>query len=55
MVVIDLDNEDRIIKLEDKWNGKDQPTSWGAEAFRRLNARTLPLFVHVKLPRKKSH
>jgi hypothetical protein len=55
LIVIDLDDEDKIIKLEDKWNGEDQPTRWGAAALRRLNAKTLPWFVHVKAPREKSH
>ncbi|ELU42188.1 hypothetical protein AG1IA_03787 [Rhizoctonia solani AG-1 IA] len=29
-VVIDLDENDQIVKLEDKWNGNDQPTRFGA-------------------------
>lgn len=29
-VTIDLDENDKIVKLEDKWNGDDQPTKLGA-------------------------
>jgi hypothetical protein len=29
-VVIDLDENDKIVKLEDKWNGQDQPVRFGA-------------------------
>ncbi|PVG04231.1 hypothetical protein CPB86DRAFT_778494 [Serendipita vermifera] len=46
-VVIDLDENDNIIYLHDKWNGEDHPTKWGALALRRLNAKTLPWFVSV--------
>jgi len=55
LVVIDLDDDDKIVKLEDKWNGEDQPTRWGAHALRRLNAKALPWFVQVKAPREKFH
>ncbi|KAF8599909.1 hypothetical protein BDV93DRAFT_448608 [Ceratobasidium sp. AG-I] len=44
-VVIDLDENDKIVKLEDKWSGQDQPTRFGALWLRRLNALTLPWFV----------
>jgi len=46
-VVIDLDDEDRIIHLSDKWNGKDHPSNFVAMALRRLNAKTLPWLVSV--------
>jgi hypothetical protein len=29
-VVIDLDENDQIVKLEDKWNGQEHPTRFGA-------------------------
>jgi hypothetical protein len=28
-VVIDLDENDKIIHLHDKWNGEEHPTKWG--------------------------
>ncbi|KAG8771656.1 hypothetical protein FS842_004036 [Serendipita sp. 407] len=46
-VVIELDDQDRIIKLDDKWDGKDHPVRWGALLLRRLNAKTLPWLVSV--------
>jgi len=45
MVVIHLDAEDKIVKLEDKWKGIDQPHKYGALFFRKLNAKTLPLII----------
>ncbi|KAH7334978.1 hypothetical protein B0J17DRAFT_672300 [Rhizoctonia solani] len=51
-VVIDLDENDQIVKLEDKWNGSDQPTRFGALWLRRLNAVTLPWLVSVPKPRE---
>lgn len=47
LVVIELDENDMIVHLHDKWNGNDHPTRWGAHALRRLNAMTLPWFVSV--------
>lgn len=55
LVVVDLDDDDKIVKLEDKWNGEEQPTRWGALALRRLNAKTVPWLVRVKAPKEKSH
>ncbi|KAG8724001.1 hypothetical protein FRC09_000809 [Ceratobasidium sp. 395] len=51
-VVIDLDENDKIIKLEDKWSGQDQPVRFGALWLRRLNAMTLPWLVKVPKPRE---
>jgi len=31
MVVIHLDNNNRITMLEDKWNGDDQPSGWASK------------------------
>jgi hypothetical protein len=55
LVVVDLDDEDKIIKLEDKWNGEEQPTRWGANILRRLNAKTLPWFIRASDPKEKSN
>ncbi|KIJ44359.1 hypothetical protein M422DRAFT_30497 [Sphaerobolus stellatus SS14] len=48
LVIIDLDENDKILKLEDKWNGEDQPKRWGAELLRRFNAKATKLLVSVK-------
>ncbi|KAF8582689.1 hypothetical protein K439DRAFT_1661726 [Ramaria rubella] len=53
LIVIDLDDNDKIIKLEDKWNGEEQPTRWGTGMLRRLNAKTLSWIVHVEMPKDK--
>ncbi|EJD37217.1 hypothetical protein AURDEDRAFT_73522, partial [Auricularia subglabra TFB-10046 SS5] len=47
LVVIDLDDAGKIVKVEDRWNGEMHPTRYGAEMLRRLNAKTLPWIVHV--------
>lgn len=54
LVIVDLDDEDRIVKLEDKWNGEEQPIRWGAKLLRRLNAKTLPWIVRVRDPKEKT-
>lgn len=43
MVVIHLDNDDKITMLEDKWRGDDQPSSWAAKvcfSFLHLSPQT---------------
>ncbi|KAJ6283234.1 SnoaL-2 domain-containing protein [Bipolaris maydis] len=45
-VVIHLDSEGKIEKLEDKWNGK-LPENVIANAFRHLNAVSVPLLIKV--------
>jgi len=52
LVVIDLDDEDMIVKLEDKWDGRDQPRRFGSYYLRRLNAKALPWIVKVPTPKK---
>ncbi|QRW12988.1 hypothetical protein RhiLY_11987 [Ceratobasidium sp. AG-Ba] len=47
IIFIDLDENDKIVRLEDKWNGKDQPVRFGALWLRRLNAVTVPWFIGV--------
>ncbi|KAG8906839.1 hypothetical protein FRB99_006014 [Tulasnella sp. 403] len=47
LVIIDLDEHDKIIKLEDRWNGKTHPARFGAYYLRRLNAMALPYLVRV--------
>ncbi|ETW85544.1 hypothetical protein HETIRDRAFT_246944, partial [Heterobasidion irregulare TC 32-1] len=42
IVVVDLDEAEKIIRVVDQWHGKDLPTRWGAHFFRRLNAKVVP-------------
>lgn len=46
LVAIHTDGEGRISKVEDKWDGK-LPEGSIANAFRHLNAVTVPKFVNV--------
>lgn len=50
MVVIHLDNEDKIVMLEDKWKGDDQPSNLASRFFRRLNAKTMSVLIRVPKP-----
>jgi len=52
LVVIDLDENDTIVKLEDKWDGRDQPSRFGSHYLRRLNAKALPWLVKVPHAKK---
>ncbi|OCH95325.1 hypothetical protein OBBRIDRAFT_788519 [Obba rivulosa] len=42
IVVVDLDEDFRIIQLVDQWNGQELPTRWGALWLRKLSARVTP-------------
>ncbi|CAE6430168.1 unnamed protein product [Rhizoctonia solani] len=50
LVVIELDEDGKIIKMEDRWNGEEPPRRWGAIWLRRLNGKTAPFFVRVPRP-----
>jgi len=47
IVVIDLDENDKITRLEDKWGGEDPPTYYGALLLRRANARIASWLIKV--------
>jgi hypothetical protein len=47
LVVIELDEQDKIIHIHHMWDGDENPTRWGALALRRLNGMILPWFVSV--------
>ncbi|KAI6109890.1 hypothetical protein F5141DRAFT_1215345 [Pisolithus sp. B1] len=38
MVVVDLDENDKIVRVEDKWGGEELPTQYGASHLRRVSA-----------------
>ncbi|THH08572.1 hypothetical protein EW146_g8950 [Bondarzewia mesenterica] len=42
IVVVDLDEDDKIIRMVDQWQGEEPPKSWGAKYIRRFNAKILP-------------
>ncbi|KAI6006042.1 hypothetical protein EDD15DRAFT_2384668 [Pisolithus albus] len=47
MVVVDLDENDKIIRVEDKWRGEELPTRYGALHLRRASAVIMPWLVKV--------
>ncbi|KAF7978134.1 hypothetical protein HWV62_1573 [Athelia sp. TMB] len=47
IIIVDLDEQEKIIRLVDEWNGKPLPTKYGAKFLRRANAMIAPLFVKV--------
>lgn len=47
VILIDLDDEDKIIHLEDQWNGDEAPNSWGLGTLRRANGKITPWFVRL--------
>jgi len=51
LVTLELDEDGKIIRMEDRWNGEEMPRRWGAMWLRRLNGKTMPLFVRVPKPR----
>ncbi|KAG9101766.1 hypothetical protein FRC06_002677 [Ceratobasidium sp. 370] len=50
LVTLELDEDGKIIRMEDRWNGEEMPRKWGALLLRRLNGKTMPLFVRVPRP-----
>ena len=47
IVIVDLDDDDKIIRLDDQWNGEEAPTSWGLGTLRKLNGKTISWLVRV--------
>ncbi|KAG8747009.1 hypothetical protein FRC10_002808 [Ceratobasidium sp. 414] len=50
LVTLELDEDGKIVRMEDRWNGEEMPRKWGALWLRRLNGKTMPLFVRVPRP-----
>lgn len=47
LLIIVLDNDDRIVKVENKWDGRELSKSWSSNCFRRLNAKLVYRLVKV--------
>ncbi|KAI5124532.1 hypothetical protein M0805_003056 [Coniferiporia weirii] len=45
VVVVELDEEDKIARLEDRWNGEEAGKRWGVGTLRRLNGKVMPWIV----------
>ncbi|KAL5533067.1 hypothetical protein ACEPAF_4843 [Sanghuangporus sanghuang] len=39
VIIVDLDEEDKIIRLQDQRNGEEPPIAWGIGTLRRINGR----------------
>ncbi|TFK26441.1 hypothetical protein FA15DRAFT_667530 [Coprinopsis marcescibilis] len=47
IIVVDLDEEDKIIRLLDQWDGQDLPSWFGSTLVRSMNGKIMPWLVHV--------
>ncbi|KAF5331061.1 hypothetical protein D9619_005939 [Psilocybe cf. subviscida] len=55
IVTVDLDDNEKIIRLVDQWEGKELPSRWGASFLRTMNGKMAPWFVHIpKAPRRRT-
>ncbi|KII88735.1 hypothetical protein PLICRDRAFT_41954 [Plicaturopsis crispa FD-325 SS-3] len=56
IILVDLDDDEKIIKLVEKWGGNELPTGFGTHFLRRANAKVVPLIVWVpKHDRRSAH
>ena len=47
VVTVDLDEDGKVIRLLDQWNGNELPTFFGSTFLRTANAKVVPWLVHV--------
>lgn len=47
VVVVDLDENNKITHLVDQWGGNEMPSWFGASFLRVVNAKTVPWLTHV--------
>ncbi|THH33991.1 hypothetical protein EUX98_g310 [Antrodiella citrinella] len=52
IIRIDFDDEFKVIRLVDQWNGEQPSTRWGYLHFRKFNAKVVPWLVRV--PKEKT-
>lgn len=50
IIVLELDEDDKIVSLLDQWGGKELPTSGFTTALRIANAKVTPWLVRVPKP-----
>ncbi|KAG5354153.1 hypothetical protein C0989_003666 [Termitomyces sp. Mn162] len=50
IIIVDLDDNDKIIKLVNQWSGKDLPNWRGAHLLRVINARVVPCLIRTPKP-----
>lgn len=47
IIVVDMDENEKIIRLVDRWHGKEMPGWFGASFLRVLNAKATPWLIRV--------
>ncbi|RDB24005.1 hypothetical protein Hypma_008815 [Hypsizygus marmoreus] len=47
IIVVDLDDDEKIVKMVDQWHGQGLPTRYGAQFLRILNAKITPWLISV--------
>lgn len=47
MVLVELDEDFKIIRLVDQWDGNPSSTSWASTFMKKANARITPLFIRL--------
>ncbi|KAF9228012.1 hypothetical protein BS17DRAFT_774629 [Gyrodon lividus] len=47
LIVLDLDETDKITRMVEKWNNVELPTRYGSYFLRRINAQIVPWLVKV--------
>jgi len=46
LIILDLDENDKIVRLTDKWSGKDSPAGY-RDYLRRFGASSVPWLISV--------
>ncbi|KAH7930890.1 hypothetical protein BV22DRAFT_999907 [Leucogyrophana mollusca] len=47
IILVDLDEDDKIMRMADQWGGNTPPAWFGANFLRRANARVTPWFMRL--------
>ena len=48
--VVDMDENEKIIRLVDQWDGQEMPNWFGSSFLRVLNAKVTPWLIRVPKP-----
>ena len=52
IIVVDFDEEFKVIRLVDQWHGEIPPTRWGSAYLRKFNAKLIPWLVRIPKDKK---
>jgi len=50
IIVVDMDENEKIIRLVDQWDGQEMPNWFGSSFLRVLNAKVTPWLIRVPKP-----